>query len=413
MRNSPYSDGFLIPDKTGYKPLIMKNNILLLALFALLTTAFAQNSLTSKTVGTVKTSASVVTLQTPKHKSPETKAMETIERSKFENTLLGINDPNKIQIGNTLAFRLENGGIVYHDVTAGDNQYSVLVKFFTEHPNDELAGVSSEPTSQPLQSNVQPNSLQIKRYPILDFWAMPLGGIPVIVWMALLVIGSFFLYQLYKKWQSEKAARLEKESIENDPTLAGPPVYGNGIEDANATEVMVNAVKTVHPDLALFPIKILKMEKGTINATAAEVFFGGKLSKKGMVVNNVRGVRATVIIGEEVEEKIVYALQACGNPLKDGNYVAGQQIQFTPDTLGAEIVLPVPVQPTAEIVVEPTSSTQIQAQGLFNAIEALKESGNGSIQYIVLPNGKTHLSIIFTRLALPPHVPAEAVEAKN
>lgn len=381
----------------------MKNNILLLALFALLISQ--TNFLTAQTVGTVKTSTPVVTVQTPQQKKAATMAMETITRSKKDNALMGIKNPNKIQIGDKLAFRFENTGVVYHIVDSGENQYSILYAMFTKHPNENLVSATSNNgvvTEQAQTKGLQPYASNV----VSDFLTQLVFGLPLFAWVGFALIALIVFLKLYSDHKKEKATRLEKERIENDPTLAGPPVYGNGITDGNAVEVMTNAVTTIHPDLAQFPIKILKMEKGTINSETAEVYFGGQRSKKSMIINNVRGVRATVIIGDEQEQRIVYALQACGNPLKDGDFVIGRKIQFTPDTLGAVIQIP-----QVEVVVEkPEEKGNQVAEALLKAIAAGERTGNATIQFTMLPTGHCSLNVVFTRLMLPPHMPVKESE---
>lgn len=131
-----------------------------------------------------------------------------------------------------------------------------------------------------------------------------------------------------------------KRELNIDPITAGPPQVPGGVNDAGAYTRMSTLAGNNYPGQDL---KIKNIRRGTMSGLA-DVHYADK-SIKRINLQNVIGYAGEILV--DGKEKTVYFLQGCGNDARNGNYMSGEGISFTPHAEIMENGTAVPIDSSA------------------------------------------------------------------
>jgi hypothetical protein len=339
----------------------MNKFILALLCFACTTTLTANAVVDSTSADTVKV------------QSRETKVFYILESNGYVTQKNGkIEDLKKpFDVGSKLYLKFSDGFDTTYTAKAGDTRWVVAGTLL-----DYLETLHGSLTTKPAPKLIPQKAATV------PWWVIGLFA-------ALVATIGYFAF--ITPWLNK---RKETARMNENPTTAGPAFTTTGITNENAVPVMENAARLVFETTA--PIEVIRMERGTIiKADATEVFFNGAPIRR-FNIKNQPAVRAIVRVGEEQGTRTVYALQLCGNPIRQGQFIVGD-IQFIPDAMNSEI--PTQVE-EAEIIPDQPTATSQAFNTLPNIIKQLQETGGGTLQLssedvtvVVQVEGKTEMHI--------------------
>lgn len=151
-----------------------------------------------------------------------------------------------------------------------------------------------------------------------------------IIFLVIILI-IFFSYLLAQK--TEKALNI-------DPITAGPPQVPGGVNDDGAYARMSALAGNNYPDQDL---KIKNIRRGTISGLADVNYADNSIRRINL--QNVIGYAGEILVGGKKET--IYFLQGCGNDARNGNYMSGEGISFTPHAEIMENGTAVPIDSSA------------------------------------------------------------------
>jgi hypothetical protein len=237
-----------------------------------------------------------------------------ISRSKEANQKNGILNPDSIYPGQVLNFLFEDGIAMALIVEPGDNQWKIV--------RDKLAFWQN--LHGPIVDYVDPVPVKIPEaiefHWYYDEWNL-FGVLAVIFFLALLL-------KFISMWWKER---------NQDPISAGKPQVLGGVSNTGAYERMQQIVANRFPGTRM---EIRNIRRGRLSGLA-KIFYADGKSKK----INLKSVSAYAgEITVDNQEETIYFLQACGNDARNGSYMMGNSLIFTPDALinkaGVEVPLP-------------------------------------------------------------------------
>ncbi len=282
--------------------------------------------------------------------------MSIILKSKELNKENGITNPNLVYPGQLLTFLFEDGTVQYVHVQPGDNQWTIVreISQWAKLHGQVQPWPKADTAKAKVIDFVHPDPFEFKWWETNWILAVPIG-------LVLLLIMVYLLNRSYN-------------SRNQDPVYAGTPQVSGGVSDANAYSRMNEIAGNNFPASRL---EIKNIRRGWLSGLAKVHYASGKPKKI-----NLKGVPAYAgEIRVNGIDQTIYFLQGCGNDARQGNYMFGSGLVFTPNVVvnqdGSESPLPVePVitetavedQPAAPVV-NSGSETHQQRMKVLSMIE--------------------------------------------
>lgn len=289
----------------------------------------------------------------------EAEIARVINMSKEANFINnGVIDPDKIQIGQTLTFRFQDGTEKRITVEKGDSQWKILKdkigNLIIAHGQVVPYPIPSTPDVKPSEDETDLVTPSEKT----DFtWLWILLGIAVVsivVW----------IYRLAKKNKNEAEA-------EQNPVTSGPAMRPGGITDENA---LAYATQVASRQFNNPNLQVREVQRGMLSGENLEVFYAGNATPQRRTFTNQPAYRG--IVNLNGADQFVYFLQGCGNDVRMGNYFTGQNIQFIADAT-SPVLRAQPTTTTEQST--PAQETQPIMQMVKVMVEALKDKVSGKM----------------------------------
>lgn len=251
--------------------------------------------------------------------SRETQVANSIEKAKYANWLLsGIDNPDKIKPGQ----------IVWIPIPAkeGDNEWWIFDRVL---PWNEVTPDTTVYYNDDQNSVADPENEASKKS---NFWNTLLLGLPLFIWLIIAAIVFAIIMQI----RADKKRGQEREWSQ-DPVTAGTAQVPGGIDDESAYSRMNQLAHTNFPSAR---IEIKNIRRGTLSGPG-EIFYAEGNPKK-INLKNVPAYAGEILVNSK--EQTIYFLQGCGNDARQGNFMSGEELIFTPDVIinedGSESQLP-------------------------------------------------------------------------
>lgn len=284
----------------------------------------------------------------------EAEIARVINMSKEANFINnGVIDPDKIQIGQTLTFRFQDGTEKRITVEKGDSQWKILKdkigNLIIAHgqvvpfPKDQAAVEQELTPALPYSAKTD--------WALLWILLASVSLIAVAIWISRLV-------------------RKHKMEAKKDPVTSGPAMRPGGITDENA---LAYATQVASRQFNNPNLQVREVQKGMLSGENLEVFYAGDVTPQRRTFINQPAYRGIVSINGT--DQFVYFLQGCGNDVRVGNFFRGENLQFIVDAQ-ATVLRPTPATTTTEQSTPTQLDPMMQMVTLMTAVLQSKNSGN-------------------------------------
>lgn len=118
---------------------------------------------------------------------------------------------------------------------------------------------------------------------------------------------------------------LEKKRVNIDPITAGPPQVEGGISDDMAYDWTMKKAQNKFPGAN---IEISDIKFGRLSGPSDVSYFNVEKPKK-INLHNIFAYQGKILVNGRKEK--IYFLQACGNDARQGNFMSGEKLVFTPE----------------------------------------------------------------------------------
>lgn len=223
-----------------------------------------------------------------------------IKKAEGINQMSGINNPDKIWPGQTVWVPIL--------VERGDTEWGIFKEILFPPMAEPIPVITSNP---PIPTPIIPGTEEEKESN--NFWHN-LFSLP---WWLWLLIGMF-VFGL--------ASVILENKRKLDPVTAGPPQVPGGVNDEQAYSRMNEITQSRFPGARL---NINNIRRGKLSGRAT-VHYASGLPKK-MNLDNIVAYAGEIIVNSQLET--IYFLQGCGNDVRQGDYMSGDELIFTPDAI--------------------------------------------------------------------------------
>lgn len=286
--------------------------------------------------------------QTVKNTVTDQQVWEVIMKSKQANALRGVHNPNLIMPGQLLTFKFSDGFDTTYITEKGDYQCKVVRRMLETMTPVHGQVVAYDTTKIKEQEKVVAPVLPNVPTDYTAFW--------IAVGIILLLLLIWFLYRKYT-------------GRTGDPTTAGTRLWNDGITETNRVERMQEIAQRQYPGQR---IRVLNTRRGRISGKGVMVSYGNNEKPQRRTFDNVPGVEATILVGDDPNPKVVYGLLACANDVRLGNYFTGK-LTFVADEQPVNVV-PVTATPSVSENVSQHDETQSETnEGMERAKEAIAQ----------------------------------------
>ena len=250
-----------------------------------------------------------------------------------------LSNPNLVQPGQVLSYRLPNGDIVSKPVWPGGCQWTVVSSILDE------------------QSRIIPSTPEQETEPILpqksNLWELLAS-----LWWLWLIIAIIVVAII---------SSVHNDLVNRDPITAGPAQVNGGVNNQGAHSRMNELAQNRFPGAH---IEIRNIQRGTLSGKGKVFYADGK--SRNINLKDVPAYAGEVLVNGK--EETIYFLQGCGNDARSGNYMSGNNLVFTPEVIinkdGSESPLNTETQERATGKEEPVVKKEQKNQDESMVIQA-------------------------------------------
>ncbi len=309
----------------------------------------------------------------------------------FNKNVAGVDDPNKIYVGQVLTYVFGDGTSLTVTVNSGDNQWTIVKKVLAVEkvhgpvvPNDQVGKTPTEDENVAPMKDLTPSS----------------NGVPWWLW-AIAVAVIFVLSFLAFKAEKEKA-KVKNEKLTSDPVTSGTPMKRGGVSE---TDAPAYAREVAARQFNIPNLQVTNIVKGTMTGENVAVYYRGEATPQRKTFKDVAAYRGEVMVNGQPQ--FVYFLQGCGNDVRIGNYFAGENVTFVADPVQSETLRTANVATAGQIQTDEKSesTSDFDLVELAKALtQPLSDKKNGKVS-ITLPGGaKVEMEFSETMLVNNNHV---------
>lgn len=321
----------------------------------------------------------------------QTEIWNIIQMSKEANLgRNGISNPDRIFPGQNLTFLFQDGFDTTIVVKAGDSQWLILARDMENLKRSHGRVIPWEDKGvDPPVEPIEPVQQEAKSAP----WP----------WWVWIIVAYVFigLVALVLKYLRDRERR--------NPVTAGKPQVPGGVSNSDAYNRMRTIAGERNPGAR---IEIRNIRRGLLSGRAKVFYASGK--PKTLRLRKVHAYAGEASVNGVMET--IYFLQGCGNDARSGNYMSGNDLEFTPEVTiqedGSESPLPTVADaslPTREP--EPIPSSEFH-QRTSKALEIAQEflKGNDAKHRVNIKIGYESLEVLIENKFDQPKKPTKPAE---